>query len=88
MIMSSSVIPSRFKVKHFRHGIDNGKLMLFNMDICGCCNNLAVKEIFPAYEFMNTDSLEVAGIPLSVIPERHIVLDPVSGEFVCNVCIA
>ena len=54
------------------------------MDICGCCNSLAVKEIFPAYEFMNTDSLEVAGIPLSVIPERHIVLDPVSGEFVCN----
>lgn len=88
MTKLSSDMPSRFKVNHFRHGFENGKLMLFNMDNCGCCGSLATKEMFPAYEFMNEEYLSLAGIPLSMIPEKRIVLDPVSGEFVCNVCIA
>lgn len=76
------------ELRHYRFSITGDKITLFNLETCGCCNNICVSDSFPAYEFMTMDNLLMANIPLSVIPERKMVLDPVSGESVCNVCLA
>jgi hypothetical protein len=79
---------NKLKPLSYRFGFLNGKLTVFNLDVCGCCENLCVSDSFPAYSFMNQDSLAMAGIPFTVIPERQMKKDPISGENVCNVCLA
>jgi hypothetical protein len=79
---------ARLKPLSYRFGFLNEKLMVFNLSVCGCCENLCVSDSFPAYSFMDKDSLAMAGIPFAVIPERYMKKDPVSGEDVCNACLA
>lgn len=76
------------KLLRWNFHTNGDKVMMFNLDICGCCGNEALNEKWDALPFMTMNNLLVAKIPMRVIPERYMQKDPVSGENVCNVCLA
>ena len=76
------------KLLEWRFNADGDKIMMFNLDVCGCCGNEVVNDKWEAFSFMTVRGLLDAKFPEGIIPERHMQKDPVSGESVCSVCLA
>ena len=76
------------KLLHWQFHTEGDKVIMFNLDICGCCGNEMVNDKWQGFSFMTVNNLLDAKFPAGVIPERYMQKDPVSGENVCNVCLA
>jgi hypothetical protein len=74
--------------KHWKFTVKGDKLILFNLDICGCCGCEALNESFEAYPFMTTENLKLARIKEGDYPKEVMQKDPITGEKVCSFCLA